>query len=266
MWDSGKESKFSRNGRVGNLCILSGQRVNKQRIYRGWGIKPCGSRTKKNSPAQTSTSQIIFNLSREESWLRRRVRRHRQEEWGDTDKKSEVTDKKSEVTDKKSEVTDKKSEVTDKKSEVTQTRRVRWHRQDEWGDTDKKSEVTQTRRVRWQTRRVRWHRQEEWGDTDKKSEVTDKKSEVTQTRRVRWHRQEEWGDRQEEWGDRQEEWGDTNKKSEVTDKKSEEIQTRRCGRVSKPNVKAPVLSLLTFPLIQVRVPTLFWVRIYFSKK
>ncbi len=38
---------------------------------------------------------------------------------------------------------------TDKKSEVTQTRRVRWHRQEEWGDTDKTSEVTQTRRVRW---------------------------------------------------------------------------------------------------------------------
>ncbi len=101
-------------------------------------------------------------------------------------------------------------EMTDKKSEVTQTRRVRWHRQEEWGDTDKKSEVTQTRRVRW-------HWQEEWGDTDKKSEVT-------QTRRVRWHRQEEWGD---------------------TDEKSEVTQTRRCGRVSKPNVKVPVLCLLT---------------------
>ncbi len=83
--------------------------------------------------------------------------------------------------------------------------------QEEWGDTDKKSEETQTRRVRR-------HRQEEWGDTDKKSEVT-------QTRRVRWHRQEEWGDRQEE-------------RHEVT-------QTTRCGRVSKRNVKAPVLCLLT---------------------
>ncbi len=64
--------------------------------------------------------------------------------------------------------------------------------------TDKKSEVTQTRRVRW-------HRQEEWGDTDKKSEVT-------QTRR------------------------------EMTDKKSEVTQTTRSGRVSKPNVKAPVFT------------------------
>ncbi len=78
-------------------------------------------------------------------------------------------------------------EMTDKKSEVTQTRRVRWHRQEEWGDTDKKSEVTQTRRVRW-------HRQEEWGDRREEWGDTDKKSEVTQTRRVRWHRQEEWGD------------------------------------------------------------------------
>ncbi len=31
----------------------------------------------------------------------------------------------------------------------------------------------------------------------------------------------------------------------MTDKKSEVKRTRRCGRVSKPNVKVPVLSLLT---------------------
>ncbi len=31
----------------------------------------------------------------------------------------------------------------------------------------------------------------------------------------------------------------------MTDKKSEVTLTRRCGRVSKPNVKVPVLSLLT---------------------
>ncbi len=35
------------------------------------------------------------------------------------------------MTDKKSEATDKKSEATDKKSEVTQTRRVRWHKQED---------------------------------------------------------------------------------------------------------------------------------------
>ncbi len=34
----------------------------------------------------------------------------------------------------------------------------------------------------------------------------------------------------------------TDKKSEVTDKKSEVTQTTRCGRVSKRNVKAPVLT------------------------
>ncbi len=90
-------------------------------------------------------------------------------------------------------------------------------RQEEWGDTDKKSEVTQTRRVRW-------HWQEEWGDTDKKSEVTQTRRVRWQTRRVRSHWQEEWGD---------------------TDKKSEVTQTRRWRIVSKRNVKAPVLSLLT---------------------
>ncbi len=68
-------------------------------------------------------------------------------------------------------------ELTDTKSEVRQTRRVRWDRQDEWGETDKTSEVRQTRRVRWD-------RQEEWGETDKKSEVR-------QTRRVRWDRQDD---------------------------------------------------------------------------
>ncbi len=53
-------------------------------------------------------------------------------------------------------------------------------------------------------------------------ELTDKKSEVRQTRRVRWERQEEWGE---------------------TDKKSEVRQTRDGGRVSKRNVKVPVLKI-----------------------
>ncbi len=35
--------------------------------------------------------------------------------------------------------------MTDKKSEIDKMRDMRWHRQEEWGDTDKKSEVTQTR-------------------------------------------------------------------------------------------------------------------------
>ncbi len=42
------------------------------------GTKPCGSGTKKNSPAQTSTSQIRFHLHvNRDDW---------QEEWGETDK------------------------------------------------------------------------------------------------------------------------------------------------------------------------------------
>ncbi len=102
-------------------------------------------------------SDFIYHVKRDD-W---------QEEWGDTDKKSEVTQTRRVRWHRQEEWGD-----TDKKSEETQTRRERWHRQEEWGDTDKKSEVTQTRRVRR-------HRHEEWGDTDKKSEET-------QTRRVRW--------------------------------------------------------------------------------
>ncbi len=177
------------------LSLSFVRNVNKQWIYRGSGW--VRNKTS-NSPAQNLyiTDQISFITWRE--------------------------------------MTDKKSECeTDKKSEVTQTRRVRWHRQEEWGDTDKTSEVH--RQEEW-----RWHRQEEWGDTDKKSEVTQtRRVEVTQTRRVRWHRQEEWGD---------------------TDKKSEVRQTRRVrwhrqeewGRVSKWNVKASVFKpvwLLSLTLI-----------------
>ncbi len=100
-------------------------------------------------------SDLIYHVKRDD-W---------QEEWGDTDKKSEVTQTRRVRWHRQEEWGD-----TDKKSEVTQTRRVRWHRQDEWGDTDKKSEVTQTRRVRWHRQEEWGDRQEEWGDTDKKSE------------------------------------------------------------------------------------------------
>ncbi len=83
-----------------------------------------------------------------------------QEEWGETDKKSEARQTRRVRRDRQEEWGE-----TDKKSEARQTRRVRRDRQEEWGETDKKSEARQTRRVRRD-------RQEEWGDTDKKSEVT----------------------------------------------------------------------------------------------
>ncbi len=41
-----------------------------------------------NSPAQTSTSQIRFNLSRGERWLTRRVRWHRQDDGGRVSKRN----------------------------------------------------------------------------------------------------------------------------------------------------------------------------------
>ncbi len=170
-------------------------------------------------------SQIRFHLSH----VRRVSRADWHEEWGETDKKSEVR----------------------------QTRRVRWDRQDEWGETDKTSEVRQTRRVRWD-------RQEEWGETDKKWGETDKKSEVRQTRRVRWDRQDEWGETDKEWGEtdkksevrhRQEEWGETDKKSEVR-------QTRRWQKSFKTKCKSAcfknILDLKSLLTSAINLSQWFW--------
>ncbi len=104
---------------------------------------------------------------------------------------------------------------------IYHVRRVSWaDRQEERGETDEKSEARQTRRVRRD-------RREEWGETDEKSEAR-------QTRRVR--------------RDRREEWGETDEKSEARQTRRRDRRVRRdrqddSRRVSKPNVKAPVLKI-----------------------
>ncbi len=52
------------------------------------GIKACRSETKEHCPAQTSTSQIRLNLSREERWLTRRLRWDRQDDGGRVSKRN----------------------------------------------------------------------------------------------------------------------------------------------------------------------------------
>ncbi len=73
-----------------SVCLSAEMWTNSEYIAGagGSGIKPCRTWTKKNSLAQTSTSQIRFNLSCESSWLTRRVRWDRRDDGGRVSKRN----------------------------------------------------------------------------------------------------------------------------------------------------------------------------------
>ncbi len=73
-----------------SLCLSAETWTNSEYITGAGacGIKARRSGTKENCPAQTSTSQIRFHLSREERWLTRRLRWDRQDDGGRVSKRS----------------------------------------------------------------------------------------------------------------------------------------------------------------------------------